>query len=263
MIQPTSPHKPTAKNRSQVKFNALLEKNLLLYTVAASAAGVGILALAQPVEAKIVYTPAHVPILGPRGFYYLDLNHDGVADFRISNTTNYNTDQAFWNLFVGGAPGNAVIGTFVYRGFPPDAHAFQQGANIGPGGRFYSQPAKMVSFYVGGGGYSAHGNWDNVTNRYLGFKFQIGGKTHYAWARLTVQVLTGPVRINALLTGYAYETIPNTPIMAGKTSGRDDAEGPATFTAPAPAPPPTLGLLAMGSPGLSVWRRKESIEEEN
>jgi hypothetical protein len=28
-------------------------------------------------------------------------------------------------------------------------------------------------------------------------------------------------KINAILTGYAYETIPNEPIIAGKTKGSD------------------------------------------
>jgi hypothetical protein len=261
MTHPEGQDKVTLKNRSESRLNASLEKNLLAYTAAAGAAGVGMLAFAQPAEAKIVYTQANVQILGPRSFYNLDLNNDGIVDFRITNTTNYNTDQAFWDLFVRGLSGNAVKGTFVYQGFPPNARALPQGARIGAAsGHFYSQPAKMVSFYVGGGGYSAHGNWNNVTTHYLGFKFQIAGETHYGWARFDVRVLTLPVRINALLTGYAYETIPNRPIIAGKTSGPDEPESPASFTTPAPPQPAMLGLLAMGSPGLSVWRREELAE---
>jgi len=65
-----------------------------MYALAASAAGVGVLALPQPGDARIVYIPAHVSIVGPHGSYPLDLNHDKVTDFTISNTTNYNTDQA-------------------------------------------------------------------------------------------------------------------------------------------------------------------------
>jgi hypothetical protein len=36
-----------------------LHHQLSTYALAATAAGVGVLALAQPVEAKIIYTPAH------------------------------------------------------------------------------------------------------------------------------------------------------------------------------------------------------------
>ena len=59
------------------------------------------------------------------------------------------------------------------------------------------------------------GNWLNVTNRYLGFSFKINGKTHYGWARMNVQIKG--LRIVGTLTGYAYETIPNKSIMAGRT----------------------------------------------
>jgi hypothetical protein len=66
----------------------------------------------------------------------------------------------------------------------------------------------------------------------------------------------------ALLTGYAYETIPNKPIVTGETKGPDaTTEGPdAMLTAPT-SRPLSLGLLAMGAPGISVRRRKETQED--
>jgi hypothetical protein len=106
------------------------------------------------------------------------------------------------------------------------------------------------------------GNWLNggkgVKNRYLGLKFKINGHFHFGWARLTVTIVK--TVLTATLTGYAYETIPNKSIIAGKTRGPDDASVEAsnkalTVLTPIPA---TLGALALGSPGLSVWRREES-----
>jgi len=232
-------------------------QTLNMYALAAGAAGVSALTLAPLAEAAIVYTPAHVAILGPRGLYNLDLNHDGITDFTFTNTTRFDTDQAFWNLFVNCPQGNAVVGTFVYRGFPPDARAFVAGAPIGPGEPFFRKDAKLATFYYGGGGPSSHGNWLNVTNRYLGMRFQIAGQTHYGWARLTVKVTNSPINIYAELTGYAYETVADTPIIAGKTSGTDVKEISDTGGASSAAPA-TLGMLAMGSPGLSVWRRERS-----
>jgi|HubBroStandDraft_2_1064218.scaffolds.fasta_scaffold71278_1 hypothetical protein len=233
-------------------------QRLNMYALAAGAAGVSVLALAPDADAKIVYTPAHVSILGPRGSYQLDLNHDGITDFTISNTTHYNTDQAFSVLSAKAAKGNGVVGTFVYRGFPPNAHAFRAGTQIGPFERFFPGAAKMVSYYYGGGGPSEHGNFINVTNRYLGVSFQINGHTHYGWARFTVKVLKQGLRIQAELTGYAYETAPNTPIIAGKTSGPDVEELPESLSAPAPlSAPALLGLLALGSPAMAIWRREE------
>jgi hypothetical protein len=61
-----------------------VDLRLNMYALAASAAGVGALALAQPSEAEIVYTPAHVTV-GINKTIPLDLNHDGKADFRLQN----------------------------------------------------------------------------------------------------------------------------------------------------------------------------------
>jgi len=101
-----------------------------------------------------------------------------------------------------------------------------------------------------------YGPWVNVKDRYLGLKFQIKGNTHYGWARLNVKV--SKTTITATLTGNAYETIPNKPIITGKTKGPDDASveesNAASFATPEPV---TLGILALGSPGLSIWRREQ------
>ena len=64
-------------------------QQLTMYAVAAAAAGVGMLALAQPSEAKIVYTPANAQIGGAVGKLNLDLNHDGITDFEFCVATNY------------------------------------------------------------------------------------------------------------------------------------------------------------------------------
>lgn len=62
------------------------------------------------------------------------------------------------------------------------------------------------------------------------------------------------------LTGYAYETIPNKPIIAGKTKGRDDAVAEESSAPPLPNPESaTLGALAAGARG-SIWRREPSTE---
>jgi len=60
----------------------------------------------------------------------------------------------------------------------------------------------------------------NVSNRYLGLEFKIHGKIRYGWARLSV---TGSFeQFKATLTGYAYETVPNKIIVAGRTSANTD-----------------------------------------
>ena len=57
------------------------------YALAAGAAGVALLALAQPSEARIVYTPAHKKLPLNKDFF-LDLNHDRTTDFRLHILTS-------------------------------------------------------------------------------------------------------------------------------------------------------------------------------
>jgi hypothetical protein len=251
----THPGIPTKSNRKlkEDNLNPVLERGLFAYAAAAGAAGVSLLALTLPAEAKIVFTPAHTPInLGQT--YKLDINGDGVTDFTLKNAVFCNTDQCFYQLTESPATtGNEVVG--IGRGsFFPLASALAAGAQIGSGLKFQQLDAQLESIYQGGGGTSGSGKWLDVRNHFLGLRFQIDGQTHFGWARLTIQV--NGVTINAILTGYAYETEPDTPIIAGKTSGPDTPA--ASLTAPL-ARPATLGLLALGAPGLSIWRRNESV----
>jgi hypothetical protein len=66
------------------------------------------------------------------------------------------------------------------------------------------------------------GPWANdgkgVNDRYLGLRFVINSEIHYGWARFNVRIWNA---IFATLTGYAYETIPNKSIIAGRTKGPD------------------------------------------
>ena len=109
------------------------------------------------------------------------------------------------------------------------------------------------------------GQWINdgkgVKNRYLGIRFVIKGKIHYGWARLTV---TPGKNFQATLTGYAYETIANKPIIAGRTKGPDKFEEGQDAGLRVPVRrSPGLGLLAMGSPALSIWRREEPVDPKS
>jgi|HubBroStandDraft_6_1064221.scaffolds.fasta_scaffold489021_1 hypothetical protein len=59
---------------------------------------------------------------------------------------------------------------------------------------------------------------------------------------------------DAVLTGYAYETIPNRPIVTGQTKGPHDAsvdESNAALTPRTPKPA-TLGALALGARSITV-----------
>ena len=95
----------------------------------------------------------------------------------------------------------------------------------------------MAMYYSNDFGHGTSGQWVNVKYRYLGLRFRIGATIHYGWARLNVKV--AGFHITALLTGYAYETVPRKAIIAGKTKGPD------VIT----LDPGSLGRLAQGSAG--------------
>jgi hypothetical protein len=237
-----------------------IHQQLNLYALAAGAAGVSLLAFAQPSEAKIVYTHTH-KIIGTNGLYPLDLNHDGTIDFLIQQkgypfSSNGNGSNG---LGAKGAVGNGVQGGSIL------ASALKQGASIGPGRQFINSSgtigALMFNVTCGDLGCSTRGKWANVKNQYLGLKFKIRGKSHYGWARLSVTYTPQGHRITATLTGYAYETIPNQGLRAGQTHDADyqPANGEANVTEPAglrSAPSSgSLGWLARGAQSVTLGRR--------
>jgi hypothetical protein len=248
--------------KTSVDLSESISRQLNVYALAASSAGVGMLALAQGAEAKIVYTPISAAI-GTNGMYQLDLDRDRNFDFTINNSEYHRSSGDRHSLFVSAAAANGVAGQVGKYGFL--ASALKAGAHI-PNSRKFGSRAKMA-FNCSGTQCFTHssrtsGNWVNVTNRYLGLRFKIKGKIHYGWARLSVQYVRF-ITLSATLTGYAYETIPNKPIVAGQTKGPDEIglEPEATLTAPISSLA-SLGVLAMGAPGLSIWRREVSAVAE-
>jgi hypothetical protein len=225
--------------------------------LAASAAGVGALCFAKPAEAKIVYTPAHMAIEPNGGLFRIDLNHDGTPDFGLSNKwihTYFSNRTLLVHAF---QPGTEIWMTGRYKcgGVESVAAALPKGKRIGPKGEFKHYPHGAVMAAASKG--TTCGVWAGQSNlqAYLGLKFTIKGKIHFGWARVKVDTLQRP--FSATLTGYAYETIPGKPIIAGATKGPDDAEPTAALSSHTPEPV-TLGALALGAPGLSIWRREEA-----
>jgi hypothetical protein len=71
---------------------------------------------------------------------------------------------------------------------------------------------------------------------YLGLRFYFKGTIHYGWARVKLKSMSRRPNFTVTLTGYAYETIPGRPIVAGATKGSDEEAG-------------SLGALAAGAAG--------------
>jgi len=256
---------PRSSPRNPSHLPSRLLHHLDLYAIAASAAGVGLLALAPPAEAEVVYTKANQRI-GPNGTYSLDLNHDGVVDFLIQQWPGAVSGVGFGALFAKAALGNGVQGA---------GAALSAGQEIGPSQFFssrglYGEAMAFVQTTSTFGKIYSSGPWLNVKNRYLGLKFQINGKTHYGWARLSVRVIRKNQTVIGLLTGYAYETIPNKAIEAGQggtatgelpvtegATGMQAAVSKASESSLSITEPnaDSLAILALGANGLQLRRK--------
>jgi hypothetical protein len=235
-------------SKKSANLSGALDHRLKLYSLAASAAGVSVLALASPSQARIVFTPAHIK-LTPNHKLTLDMNHDGIKDFELVDTAAGSSDFLEVNALQGG---NALAQAKTDCNPSVGVAALNAGVLIGKGQTFSNRLYCMAQ-YIGADGGSL-GSWaGGVKNRFLGLQFMIEGKKHFGWARLSVS--TAPYQV--LLTGYAYETKVNKPIIAGKTDGPED-----TSAIPAAADEQlgTLGLLAMGSSAPSIWLLKEETD---
>jgi hypothetical protein len=242
--------------RKTANLSASSNHQLQMYAVVTSAAGVAMLASAQPAEAKIVYTPANMRIVANAGLVGIDLNHDGIADFGLSNRSrrqSFGTSESL--VVVPSRQANEIWGAHTYFSGRQVlcAAALPRGTRVGPKGAFQQDsPYGLQMAWYGKNG--SYGRWLHVKQAYLGLRFLIKGKTHFGWARVKLDTQQRPFA--ATLTGYAYETIPGKPIITGATKGPDDAEPAASLNPPNPEPA-TLGALALGAPGLSIWRREE------
>jgi hypothetical protein len=235
-----------------VNLSDSLHRQLNMYALAAGAAGVGTLALAQSAEAKIVYTPAHqtLPINKP---FYLDLNHDGKNDFQFNLGSHARDD--FLRVRGLNQKGNGIWWVTTSRS-SNCAAALNKGMTVGPKAPF--RPSYLWMFFYGSsfGGAGSACPWLRQNQTYLGLRFIVRGKVHFGWARFTTREGFPP---SAELTGYAYETIPGKAIRTGATKGPDDIE-PTTSLHTRTPEPATLGLLALGAPGLAIWRREEESQ---
>ena len=227
-----------------------LNHRLGLYALAVGAAGVTSLA-ASSAEAEVVYTPAHA-VIDAGSFYVLDINHDGISDFRFGNVGRSSFGVFYIEPWGSDASANAEECTTTG---PPYPLALRRGSPIGPGKFFYgTNGGPSYNQILAGDAQGLNfGNWVNVSNHYVGLRFQINGESHYGWARLTVQV--NGTAVSALLTGYAYETVPNRGIRAGQMSGTaSDSGAPAGAAGDDGVPSDSRIERALSSPSKSLGR---------
>lgn len=253
---------------------ATLDCRMKLYSLAAAAAGVSMLALSPSADAKVVITNTNIQIplcveLSPCSVS-IDLNGDGIKDVKLSLLSSYNQTWNYRLLTVAGQNGGSIIGSAGTGHNGPYASCLVRGAKIGASDHFLTGKETVEESFVRY--YSSttqqrppkktlYGKWGgNHPNRFLGVTFKIGGKTHYGWIRITVKISagnTGFPPMSATITEYGYETVANKSLGAGLASTNSADNHAPTMTEPPRSA--SLGMLALGAEGLSLWRRDETF----
>lgn len=221
------------KRRPAIALSRALEKKLSAYAIAGTVA----LGALPHMQGAVVYTLVHA--FGSLGqATAIDLNGDGVQDFdvltRLIVSTFPITEQA---LQVSAATPNGIA--IASDGYPA-ALKFKDA--IGPDLKFGLQRLGLVMYGRTSsidGHVSARGNFNGVKNSFLGLKFVLNGEIYYGWARFDTRGRFGQA-ISYELVDFAYENTPNQPIKAGAGIPLQQQAG--------------LGVLALGSDGLALWR---------
>ena len=237
------------------------EKRLRAYAAGAGAVAAGMLALAPSSMAEVVVTQPHALLANGGTSYVIAIS--GATEFTLANNSFHRTYTASQSLVVSAASGAGVVG----HGFSNQVAPLRFGAAVGPADQFEAGKQQLALAWDFRDFTFVGGPFANTTDRFLGLKFKLNGQVYYGWAGFSfVQAHVFDLYVTALLTAWAYETTPNTPIYAGQSSDnpRESRLLPAKGSAPdtAKLQPATLGLLALGSRGLDVWRKRETGVQE-
>jgi len=185
-------------------------------------------------NSRIVYTnvaPDSVILKSTIDSFQLDMNHDGIDDFVFSASVNGSTCgadplfggyQYYINISVAPAnENNEIINDGTY------ALAMDSSSAIVSDSSWANAPQTLITALIRSGGRCItqpfhEGYWLNQSDKYLGLRFTKGNNIYYGWARLSssYHIIVNPFHLSngqLILKDYAYNSIPNQPILAGQT----------------------------------------------
>lgn len=159
---------------------------------------------------QIAYTNVDPDFMGGIGSeFLLDFNNDGTDDFAIRH--NGSNSLLLYPLgsnndFLGSGGSNYA--------YP---YALSSGALVSSGatGSWLNNGFSVGNASLNYGSYSSNcsfGNWCDVSDRFLGLRFNLGGNTHYGWARLDVNAIGDVWSVK----DFAYNTVADEAILTGQ-----------------------------------------------
>jgi hypothetical protein len=230
-----------------------LSKRFAACALAAGAAGVGVLALAEPELADIVTVTTPITIPGGDPSFgcglpctpAISINGRRVLSFNSPDFFGFSRVWRSMKVNPGTFPFRSNFGVGSVVGSPSTggvAAPLVKGSLIGPGRHFvpggqlayryidysfaYPAPSRTKGHWVGKSGY-------------LGFELTSNGQAHFGWVHLD-KVEPGA---SGVISEYAYDTVGGQSIEAGQTSAIPE--------------PGTLSLLALGAAGVAVLRKRK------
>lgn len=196
-----------------------LQIKLYVFTISA-------MMFSASVNAQIVYTDVN-PDSTSTGTYNLDLNNDGTTDFVISHSTApancggpAGGPPPIWNFIRVSPKGtNQVVDSA-----GTDAKKMVLNANINSSILSWNNSVDLLMARQANSQFCRPGGqWRNAVDGYLGLKLISGGNTYYGWARLNTSGAS-----SFTIKDYAYNTIPDQPILAGQISTTKTCQGGTT-----------------------------------
>ncbi|MFI5172290.1 MAG: T9SS type A sorting domain-containing protein [Chitinophagales bacterium] len=160
------------------------------------------------VESQIIYTDVNPDLdINLNEEYFIDLNNDGIDDFSLYNFS----DAGNMIELVYGYSNAAIVGSIatIIGSTVNFASALDAGINVGTGLNWLTGSSTYGALWASGPKIGNVGQWDNVTDKYLGLRISIAGNTFYGWARLDASHTT------ITLKDYAYNASPNHNINTG------------------------------------------------
>lgn len=180
-------------------------------------------------NAQIVYTDVNPDIVQTCQTFQcsqtsdLDLNNDGVFDLKLdlnlSTFTSRNPPYAqYFSGIIKASPLNGSSIITDISGYPLEMNLNELIDSNGSWRDTTNQTLLRKTYagitYVLT---SSSGNWMYATNGFLGLKIVSGTQTYYGWVRLNIGIDVTPSLGTYRIIDYAYNTIPDQPILAGQT----------------------------------------------
>ncbi len=201
-----------------------ITKKLIAFTIAAMMFSVN-------AYSQIVYTNVNpdTTVINNNAVYNLDLNNDGIIDFRFRKESYYMCPYTIG--FFGTTYTDIEIDALNGNEVSNDSNNYPKKINYNnviksASTNWMSSASQLLakkSNKVSKGRFQCYtlypttynGNWNAANDKYVGLRLIIGGNKYYGWVRLNVS--NGGTSVT--IKDYAYDSTPNHSIHAGATSG--------------------------------------------